>query len=50
MKILLTCHKGFIGSALLKTLSGHDVRTYEWGENEDKLDSPRDVEWTFEPS
>ncbi len=20
------------------------------GENEDKLDSPRDVEWTFEPS
>lgn len=44
MRILLTGHRGFIGSNMLKALEGHDVRTYEWGENEDKLDTrDRDV-------
>jgi ADP-L-glycero-D-manno-heptose 6-epimerase len=44
MKILLTGHRGFIGSNMLKALSGHDVRTYDWGEDEDKLDTrDRDV-------
>ena len=33
MRILLTGHKGFIGSNMLKALEGHDVRTYEWGED-----------------
>jgi ADP-L-glycero-D-manno-heptose 6-epimerase len=34
MKILLTGHKGFIGSHMLTALEadGHDVSTYEWGE------------------
>lgn len=34
MKILLTGHKGFIGSHLLKALEqkGHEVSVYEWGE------------------
>jgi ADP-L-glycero-D-manno-heptose 6-epimerase len=34
VKILLTGHKGFIGSHLLHALEkkGHDVHTYEWGE------------------
>jgi len=34
VKILLTGHKGFIGSHLLKELErvGHEVSTYEWGE------------------
>jgi nucleoside-diphosphate-sugar epimerase len=44
MKILLTGHRGFIGSNMLKALAGHDVRTYDWGEGEDKLDTrDRDV-------
>jgi len=44
MKILLTGHRGFIGSNMLKALAGHDVRTYEWGEDADQLDtSDRDV-------
>jgi len=44
MKVLLTGHKGFIGSHMLKALDGHDVRTYEWGEDADKLDTyDRDV-------
>ena len=44
MRILLTGHRGFIGSNMLKALAGHDVRTYEWGEDEDKLDTrDRDV-------
>lgn len=30
MKILLTGHKGFIGSYMLKALQEHDVTTYEW--------------------
>lgn len=32
MKILLTGHKGFIGSNMLKALSEHEVTTFEWGE------------------
>ena len=44
MKILLTGHKGFIGSHMLRALAEHDVRTYEWGEDPDLLDtSDRDV-------
>jgi ADP-L-glycero-D-manno-heptose 6-epimerase len=30
MKILLTGHKGFIGSYMLEALKEHDVTTYEW--------------------
>jgi ADP-L-glycero-D-manno-heptose 6-epimerase len=30
MKILLTGHKGFIGSNMLRALSDHDVVTYNW--------------------
>ena len=37
MRILLTGHQGFIGSHMLKTLAGHDVRTYEWGDDPDLL-------------
>ena len=44
MKILLTGHKGFIGSHMLKALEGHDVRTYDWGEDIELLSTPdRDV-------
>ena len=32
MKILVTGHKGFIGSNLLKALEQHTVSLYEWGE------------------
>jgi ADP-L-glycero-D-manno-heptose 6-epimerase len=32
MKILLTGHKGFIGSNMLKMLDGHEVVTYNWGD------------------
>lgn len=32
MKILLTGHKGFIGSNMLNALSEHEVTTYEWGD------------------
>jgi ADP-L-glycero-D-manno-heptose 6-epimerase len=46
MKILLTGHKGFIGSHLLtKLLSlGHDVSTYEWG---DALPSVMEQDWVI---
>lgn len=37
MRILLTGHRGLIGSNMLKALAGHDVRTFEWGEDTDKL-------------
>lgn len=37
MKILLTGYKGFIGRHMLQALSGHDVRTFDWGENQDLL-------------
>lgn len=44
MKILLTGHRGFIGSNMLKALAEHDVRTYEWGDDHELLDtSDRDV-------
>ena len=44
MKILLTGHKGFIGSNMLKALEGHDVRTYDWGEDIELLSThDRDV-------
>ena len=44
MKILLTGHRGFIGSNMLKALAGHDVRTFEWGDDLDLLDTrDRDV-------
>lgn len=33
MRILLTGHKGFIGSNMLKMLDGHEVNTFEWGES-----------------
>lgn len=33
MKILLTGHKGFIGSNLLKALNEHEVSTFEWGDD-----------------
>lgn len=32
MRILLTGHKGFIGSNMLKMLDGHEVSTFEWGD------------------
>lgn len=32
MKILLTGHRGFIGSHLLQALQHHDVVTYEWAD------------------
>lgn len=46
MKILLTGHKGFIGSHLLtKLLSlGHEVSTYEWGE---VLPSVMEQDWVI---
>ena len=33
MKILLTGHKGFIGSNMLPALKNHEVTTFEWGED-----------------
>ena len=44
MKILLTGHKGFIGRHMLQALQGHDVRTYDWDDVGNQLDtSDRDV-------
>jgi ADP-L-glycero-D-manno-heptose 6-epimerase len=46
MNILLTGHRGFIGSHMYRALlaAEHDVRTYEWGQDLDLLDtSDRDV-------
>ncbi len=44
MKILLTGHKGFIGSNMLKALAGHDVKTFDWGEDPNLLTThDRDV-------
>ncbi len=42
MKILLTGHKGFIGSHMLNALSDHDVTTFEWG---DSLPSIEGHDW-----
>jgi len=38
MKILVTGHKGFIGSHVLKALSDHEVITFEWKDTFPKLD------------
>lgn len=32
MKILVTGHKGFIGSNMVKSLTEHEVSTFDWGE------------------
>ena len=37
MKILLTGHRGFIGSNMLQALSAHQVQTFEWGDDFDKI-------------
>ena len=42
MKILLTGHKGFIGSHMLNALSDHEVTTFEWG---DSLPSIEGHDW-----
>ena len=46
MKILLTGHKGFIGSHMLTALEahGHDVSVYEWGE---ALPSVMEQDWVI---
>jgi ADP-L-glycero-D-manno-heptose 6-epimerase len=44
MKILLTGHKGFIGSNLLSYLIDHEVTTYEWG---DELPDVSDCDWVL---
>lgn len=43
MKILLTGHKGFIGSHILKALTEHKVITYEWGNEFPSLDGVNTV-------
>lgn len=47
MKILLTGHKGFIGSHMLTALenAGHSVDTYEWGDNQ--LPSVMEQDWVI---
>ena len=47
MKILLTGHKGFIGSHMLTALvdAGHFVDTYEWGDNQ--LPSVAEQDWVI---
>ncbi len=44
MKILLTGHKGFIGSHMLNALRGHEVTTFEWG---DTLPSIEGYNWVI---
>lgn len=44
MKILLTGHRGFIGSNMLKALEGHEVTTFEWG---DPLPDVRGHQWVI---
>lgn len=44
MKILVTGHKGFIGSHVLKSLSEHKTLTYEWGE---KFPDLKGVDWVI---
>jgi len=44
MKILLTGHRGFIGSNMLNALEGHEVTTFEWG---DKLPSIEGHDWVI---
>lgn len=47
MKILLTGHRGFIGSHLLRALqeNGHDVDTFEW--NDSVLPSVMEQDWVI---
>jgi len=47
MKILLTGHKGFIGSHMLTALenAGHSVDTYEWGDKQ--LPSVMEQDWVI---
>ena len=42
MKVLLTGHKGFIGSNLLDFLKDHEVTTFQWG---DKLPDFNGLDW-----
>lgn len=44
MKILLTGHRGFIGSNMLKALKDHEVSTFEWG---DKLPDVKGHHWVI---
>lgn len=44
MRLLLSGHKGFIGSNFLKALDGHDVVTYEWG---DSLPKVQGLDWVI---
>lgn len=44
MKILVTGHKGFIGSHLVKALSNHEVITCEWG---DRLPLIHGLDWVI---
>jgi ADP-L-glycero-D-manno-heptose 6-epimerase len=45
MKILVTGHKGFIGSNMIKALeTNHEVSTYEWG---DKLPTIKGLDWVM---
>jgi ADP-L-glycero-D-manno-heptose 6-epimerase len=47
MKILLTGHKGFIGSNMLKTLEalGHEVSTFEWADG--NMPSVMEQDWVI---
>lgn len=44
MKILVTGHKGFIGSHMVAALNDHDVATHEWGEMEPDI---RGFDWVI---
>lgn len=44
MKILVTGHKGFIGSNMIKMLDGHIVSTYHWG---DPLPNVEGLNWVI---
>jgi ADP-L-glycero-D-manno-heptose 6-epimerase len=45
MKILVTGHKGFIGSNMVKALvTNHEISTYEWG---DELPSIKGLDWVM---
>jgi len=45
MKILVTGHKGFIGSNMVKALApNHEISTYEWG---DELPTIKGLDWVI---
>lgn len=44
MKILLTGHRGFIGSNMLTALKDHEVKTFEWG---DTLPEVKGLDWVI---